>query len=274
MSLLWRDQLRFALAPGYVAAVRLSGGFNAKIVAKELHHCDAGTPGWKGVLDTLTQTVLSREEWQKADAVVVLSNHFVRYQLLPWSDEIGSDEELLAYARLSLSQVYGEVVGEWIVTVDRPCRGRPTMACAIDRGLLEGLDSSFRAANVRLVSVKPYLAAAFNRLRESFTRKSAWFIAVENGKVLMLLARNGVWQVIATRKVAIDSWSRELQSLMERERLLNGISEGPQQLYLLAPEMDNASLHLDDSWHIEWLQQKLDYGLTMENDPPYAMALA
>jgi hypothetical protein len=270
---LWRDQLRIALSPERVVAVRLTGGLRQRLAAKEILSCGDGTAHWKSALGAMSQAVSSRDAWQRADATVVLSNHFVRYQLLPWSDEIGSDAELAAYARQSFGQVHGEAAKAWVVSVNEPRRGQPTLACAMDRALLDGLDQSFAASKSRLVSVQPYLASAFNGLRAFVTEESAWFVVVENGKLLLSLALNGAWQLVAARKVAAESWAEELPLLLDREWRLKGIAEGPRLVYLYGPEVRNAPLLSGGRWRFEWLRPKLNFGLSAQTDAPYAMAL-
>lgn len=273
MSPLWRDQLRIALSPERVAAVRLARGLRPSVAAKEILSCAGGTPPWRGALETLSQGLLSRDAWQGADAAVVLSNHFVRYQLLPWSDEISSDAELLAYARQRFGQVHGEVAREWAIRVDEPRRGRPTLACAIDQALLDQLDASFAAAKSRVVSVRPALAAAFNALQPSFATQSAWFVMVENGKLLLSLARDGGWRLVTARKASSDSWAAELPVLLERERRLKGVAEVPDRVYVYAAEGRKLALPAGGQWRFEWLRPPLRFGLSADTDAPYVMAV-
>lgn len=273
MSLLWRDQLRIALSPRRVVAVRLSGFPRRRVTAKEIIACDNGTPNWKPALDAVTQGLLTRPAWRRADASVVLSNHFARYQLLPWSDQIGSDAELAAYARQSFGQVHGEAAKAWAVSVNEARRGQPTLACAVDHGLIDGLDQAFAASKSRLVSVQPYLASAFNTLRINFTDDSAWFVVVEDGKLLLSLLLKGRWRAVAARKVSMDSWAEELPLLLDREWRLKGIAEGPRQVYLYGPEVRNVPVLAGGAWRFEWLRPALSHGLSPQSDAPYAMAL-
>lgn len=274
MSLSWRDHLRIALSPERVAAVRLTRGLRPRVAAKEILPCAGGTPPWQGALETLSQGLLGRPAWQGATAAVVLSNHFVRYQLLPWSDEISSGEELAAYARQCFGQVHGEAAKEWAIRVDEPRRGRPTLACAVDQELLEGLDASLAAAGSRLVSVRPGLAAAFNAVHAAFTAASAWFVMVENGKLLLSLARDGAWQVVTARKAASDAWTAELPVLLEREWRLKGIAEVPDRVYVYATDGRKPTLPAGGPWRFEWLRPPLRFGLSADADAPYVMAIA
>jgi hypothetical protein len=63
---------------------------------------------WRASLDTLAvvvrdpQTALGRVE-------IVLSDHFVRYALIAWSESLVANSERLAFARLAFRDVYGQV---------------------------------------------------------------------------------------------------------------------------------------------------------------------
>lgn len=254
--------------------MRLARGLRPRVAMKETLPCGDGSSAWKGALETLAQSLLNRAPWRGGDATVVLSNHFVRYQLLPWSEAIGSDEEWLAYARQRFGQVHGEAAKEWVVRVDAPRRGQPTLACAMDRALLDGLEAGFAAAKSRLVSVQPHLASAFNRLRGAFGTQPAWFVLVEEGRLLLLLARDGAWQSVATRKTAADSWAAELPLLLDRECRLKGIEPAPQRVCLHAVGVRKIALPATGPWRFEWLRPNLAPGLSTESDAPYAMALA
>jgi hypothetical protein len=270
---LWPDQLRIALSPERVVALRFAGFPRRRLVAKETIACQEAVPNWKAALEAAAQALLARPVWKGADASVVLSNHFVRYQLLPWSDEIGSNDELAAYARQSFAQVHGEAAKPWAVSVNEPRPGRPTLACAVDRALLEGLDQAFALSKSRLVSVQPYLASAFNRLRDGLADDSAWFVVVEDGKLLLSLLLKGAWQAVAARKVSAENWASELPLMLDREWRLKGIAEGPRQVYLYGPEVRNVPVLAGGAWRFEWLRPRLSVGLSPQTDAAYAMAL-
>ena len=273
MSLLWPDQLRIALSPERVVAVRLSGFPQRKLVAKEIISCSETQPNWKAALEELGQALQTKPSWKGAEASVVLSNHFARYQLLPWSDEIGSEAELAAYAAQSFGQVHGEIARHWTVSVNEAHRGKATLACAVDRELIDGLNQVFTASKSRLVSVQPYLASAFNAHSKSFAKDSAWFVVVEDGKLLLSLLLKGAWQAVAARKVSAESWAEELPLLLDREWRLKGITEGPRRVYLYGPEVRNVPVLAGGTWRFEWLRPKLSFGLSPQTDAVYAMAM-
>src|SRR5664279_3029991 len=109
VSPLLRDQLHIALSPEKVAMVRLGQGMRPKVVARHAFACDAPVHDqkpWAKALESL-DAGMSKLGSGKGDAVVVLSNHFVRYALVPWSDQISDRSEELAFIRLNFSRTYG-----------------------------------------------------------------------------------------------------------------------------------------------------------------------
>lgn len=275
MLRLWRDQLRIALAPDRLVLVRVSGGPAPKVQAKTIvpvlgEHAEGG---WKPALETLAKVLLADRQWQDAEAGVVLSNYFVRYQLVAWSDEIVTEEEREAYVRASFSQVYGEGVAEWAYALSETGRGAAWLAAAIDRPLLAQLEACITQSRSKFVSVTPHLMPAFNAARREIKRRDAWLVQVENKKLLLGLILGGHWQSIGSRQVSGEAWQLELPLLLNREWRLNGVGSSPRAVYVLAPEAKQTALDGKGKWIFHWLRPKLQYGFAGRADVGYAMAV-
>ena len=273
MLRLWRDRLTLAIAPDRIVLVRGSGGPRPKLLAKAIVPVTGAETGWKAAVDTLAKTLKSDQQWQDAAVGAVLSNAFVRYQLVPWSDEIGGLEEREAYVRQSFTQVYGDAAAEWAYVVSDVPRGAAWFACAIDRDLLLLLEQGVTQTNSELVSVTPHLMPAFNSARQAIKRKDCWFVQVEKDRLLLALISGGHWQMLSSRKIAGERWQQELPLLLEREWHLNGISQVPREVVISAPEAQQAALDGAGKWVFQWLRPALRYGLTGRAEAPYAMAL-
>jgi hypothetical protein len=158
---------------------------------------------WQGALEDLTGRIAGLRT--RVDVSVVLSNHFVRYAVLPEQD--ATPEEELALARFMFAKIHGERAKAWEVRVSEQ------LACAIDAALLEGLKACFpKSGKARLVSVQPYLMAAFNRARRRIPPEGAWLLLAERGRTcLARLARRGWASVYSGPET-------EGEELIERER--------------------------------------------------------
>ena len=273
MLRLWRDRLSLAIAPDRIVLVRSSGGLRPQLIAKVIVPVPGAQAGWKPALDTLEKTLKSDRQWQNANASVVLSNSFVRYQLVPWSDEINGPEERTAYVRQSFTQVYGEAAAEWLYTVSDVARGAAWLACAMDQDLMTQLEVAVTQADLKLVSVAPHIMPAFNSARRALKNKDCWFVQVEKDKLLLALITGGHWQTISSRQIAGEHWQQELPLLLDREWRLNGMRQVSRVVVISAPEANQAALDGAGKWVFHWLRPALRYGLAVRADAPYAMAV-
>ena len=143
----------------------------------------------------------------KPRATVILSNHFVRYAIVPWSDALSGEAEEQAYVRHHFAKVHGERARGWALRWSD--NGAGTRLCsAIDAELLAEL----KRALPRLASVQPYLMAAVNRCRKAIPKSGAWLALVEDARACVALHADGGWRSVTNMRA---SWLE----LLERERL-------------------------------------------------------
>ncbi len=273
MSPLWRDHLSLAIAPDRIALVRASGGLRSQVLAKTIVAVSPTSGGgWEPALQTLSQ-VLSDRQWQDADVCAVLANDFARYQLIPWCDEIASEEERDSYVRQSFAQVYGEGVADWVYAVSENSRGAAWFVAAIERALVEGLEAIVSHAQSKLVSLMPHVMPAFNNARAAIKGPDLWFVQVEKQQLLLALILDGRWQTISRRHVSAGEWQTELPLLLDREWRLKGLDQVPRTVAISAPEEQQSALDGAGKWVFHWLRPASRYGLSGRSDAPYAMAL-
>ena len=253
MSPLWRDRFCVSLAPGRVALLRFARGWKPKLVRSDVLSDDFGADDLSGIAAIkLLATMLAQEKPGFADANVVLSNHFVRYMVLPWSAE--------AVRRSRLASAGAAPVSGCL----RRCRprmgdgravagaGRPVLACASPRVLIDGLKETLRAARLRLGSLSPYFVAAFNFCRPRLPQDGFWFGVVEPGRFSFGGVESGGWASIASRRVGTDGAPRLTQTL--EQEVLGGDSateRGP--AFIFSPEQPIAAEENDETWSLEFL---------------------
>ncbi len=234
MLRLWRDQVRIALCPDRVITVHCKAGLRPRIFAKQVHMCSGSEAGWQAALPVL-QAALDNPDWQNADATLILSNHFVRFLLLPWNDISLTDAEKLSLLQHSFSEVYGEASATWELRLSDGSFGSPSLASAVDQVLLEQLKGIFNESRVRLKSIEPYLMTAFNACRRDLGNDAAWFVLAEQGVFCIGRLHKGQWQSIRSRRTESD-WFDEAMLVLEREMLLADKESDGSKVYMYAPE--------------------------------------
>jgi hypothetical protein len=184
-----REQLLVQLRPTQIEV-------GARAVA-----CDAefGAELWHGALQALKGV-----DFGAAAVSVVLSNHFVRYALVPWSEALSTPQEEEAYVRHHFTRIHGERARGWAL------RWSDGLCSAVDQALLQELSSAFSGKPARLVSVQPALMAAFNRARRRIPAAGAWLTHQESGRACVALYQRGWRSVLNARGAAAE--------LLERER--------------------------------------------------------
>lgn len=197
MSLSWRERLLVALEPQAVHAVRLRNGEKR-----------AAAGAWQ---DALREVLAG---WPRAEVSVVASNRLVRYVVVPRTAGVSGDAEELALARHHFTRLHGERSRDWDVRYSR----ETGLASAMDQGLLDQLRAKLKPH--RLVSVQPYLMAAFNRLRARVPKQGAWIVLPEAEATCVALYANGRWA-----GVSVNRGSGE--EALERERIRMGSAQAP-----------------------------------------------
>jgi hypothetical protein len=202
-----------------------------------------GAEPWHGVAEALRREA---EAWrrERMRVSVVLSNHFVRYALVPQAGAVNREEEV-ALARFQFARIHGDRAKSWEVRLSPEVRG-DRLGCAVDRELVESLKACFpRSGKARLHSVQPHLMAAFNRWRGRIPRSGAWLLLAEADRVcLALLSAKGWRGLYNTRGGAAGP--KEWAELIARERHRAGADMVP-EVVLVRPASRPDLLGLDDA---------------------------
>ena len=223
MSPLWRDQIRIVLSPRQVAMVRLARGWTPRIARKCVVPCAAAMPGeapWRNTLNAIDAALQEFGE-HKADTVIVLSNHFVRYALVEHCDQLNTEEEEMALVRHCFSTIYGDEAERWALRLNAAgIHDGTRIASAVDRDLQDALRERFKTTKFRLRSIQPYLMTAFNQWRHRFNG-AAWFVLGEPGRLCLAKFHGDRCYSIKAMRIG-DDWPLELATCLEREKRLLG----------------------------------------------------
>jgi hypothetical protein len=131
---------------------------------------------------------------------------------------------LAAFAEICCDEVFGRDAGRRIVLTSREKATSPRLAAVVDAAFMDALRNVAAASALRLVSIQPYLSAAFNRLRDHFARGDFVFVLAEPDRTCMLVSIDGCWSSV--RASAAEDQPQALNDLIEREALLLGVAEG------------------------------------------------
>lgn len=280
MSPLWRDELRVVLAPEQVVLVRLgwaltTRGLIPRVEEKIVVDCApiaAGAAAWDVALKTL-EMEMPRLLARKTVAKVILSNHFVRYTLMPWSETLSNAAEDEAYARHCFRQLYGADAGRWELRLSPERPGLSRLVSAVDARLLAALRGVCERNGVALASIQPRLMAAFNNCRLTLKNSSAWFALLEPGCLCLALLQDGRWASVRTMRIGGD-WRDTLSRALEREAYLAEANADTQTVFLWAPELGKEALPESGRWQITPLQPLLHAALVPQYEARFAMALS
>jgi hypothetical protein len=265
------DRILIALAPDSLALLRVSGG---RVSEKRTIACDpaAGSQPWQGAVAALEQ-IAGETRHANAKVTVVLSNHFARFILVPWSEGLKNAEEETAFVRYCFAKVHGERSKEWDLRLSPTPTGSARIASAIDSSLVQAVRAAFpAAARAKLVSVQPYLMSAFNRWRKDIKGERAWFLLVEPQRACVARLEGGRWSAVRNTRGNFDE-PGQWAGLLDRERHRVGGDEASEGVYVHAPRNGNALPVEGEEWSFRSLALAPAEGLAPAESQPFAMAL-
>lgn len=274
MLRLWRERLLVALAPDALSWVRLGRGLKPEAYEKRIVALEAPAGGepWQAALNAFRTQA---ETWRNdaVDISVVLSNPFVRYVLVPHSDNISGVAEELALAKIQFTRVHGEAAQDWDIRLSPAPRGSARLASAVDRALIDAIRASFPAgARARLSAVQPWLMSAFNTARAQIPDAGAWLLLIEPERTCAALIVGKSWRAVHNVKGQYehpDAWAE----LLERQRWRIEIERMPETVLVQAPHGASAPSHSVGPWKAASLATPWPAGTAAARDERYSTAL-
>jgi hypothetical protein len=215
---------------------------------------------------------------------LVLSNQFVRYQVIPAMPAFSPADKVMAVATHCFRESYGESVDNWTIRASSLPHGDSLLISAIDTALIAAIEALCQKYQCKLNSLQPYLMSGFNSMRRQIGAGVSALVQVEAGRLTIALMRDGDWQNITAIKTAKD-WSADLASLISREMLLSGLqtvgvqSAQPSICFSALPSLQDEKIKQlfkqnNPAWQVLPANHKAITGYLPSEDQPYTMALS
>jgi hypothetical protein len=191
---------------------------------------------------------------------VVLSNRFVRFACVPWSEAIADEGELQTVAGLVLESCYGDMTG-WTVSLDNGDWGEARLACAVENALLVRLRDAMEAARVDCPCIEPYFVTCWNRWCGALPVGDALLAVAEpQGPTVVASFRSSAWHSV--RSAGGGPGVASLRRLLNREALLQGFESMP-ECWLHCPSLASDCAELADTSICVLVPQKRDASMAM-----------
>lgn len=275
MSRLWRDRLVLAIYPDRVVWLHATGGLHPHVTAKDTVSCAVDkTTSWRGALSILPE-ILRSVQAGGMRVTAMLSNRLLRYAIVPNPDSARSREELDVLTRHAFERAHGDVVAGWDVRLSDAAPGHPALASAVDRELVVALRDAVATSGARLISIQPYLMAAFNHLNRTLRAPNGIFVLAEPERLSLLAWKQTGWCGVQ-QVYAINDWGSSLPGILDRLTITAGLHDH-HSLQLCAPELlDGESGDLvsaGNGWEVQIATPAWPSGLTPIQDRVFAGAM-
>jgi len=249
----WSEQVRVGLCPERLILLRLRHGLRPQVAEKKMLACapaDESEP-WAPTVAALSE-ILKMSQWRDRPVTAILSSHFVRYLLVPWSEKLVSEAEWRAWVEHHFQRIFGTPRSGWALRWQKQGEKRPLIACALDQELLDSLEQAVRDAGGQLKAVQPYLMRGFHRCGAEMNLADQWWVLVEPGHITVSLLHRGHWTRLLSR-AANGRWQDELPLWLERERALVANPEVGREVLVHSIDGPQVAMPRGEGWTFRWV---------------------
>ncbi len=201
MSRLSPDLIDVALAPSGIQLVR-----HSRLTRRQRARAEQRFPAPQGLGTVLAQLddTLHQPDWRGAGGLrLILSNHWLHFAVIPWSDALTRPAERLALAQGVLEEIYGEQ-GEQAIRISESGVRRPALAAALAADAMRQLRQMAQAHALRLVSLQPLLMQSFTACRSQLSGGDTALACLEPGRLTLLTTARDRWQSIQSRSLPYE----------------------------------------------------------------------
>lgn len=189
---------------------------------------------------------------------VILSNHWVRYLVVPWQEHVFAQKDWLALAQNRFREQFGAKAAGWDVEISLQGYGRPVLAVATNRQMSEGLDYLADLYRWQLQATEPAFASLVNNFPRHW-RGDKWLLMADNNHLLLAESKAGIWERFSSMMSSAEMMEENAMMLVQQARQFNPEIR-KRSLYLFR----NADLPSDNFIHdmdirlltADWLKQE------------------
>ena len=177
-----------------------------------------GAPAAMRAVAALARQLDAHPQAAKTRVACIVPSRFVRYLAVPWNAAMQSASARQAFAEHCFRETFGTLARDWVVRVDAPHWERPSLACAMESGLLDALARMMAERKLVLCSVQPALMHEFNALDRASTAGARWIVVPDADGLTLLLVEDG--HVVCVKVVA--GGLGEVDAILAREWFMLG----------------------------------------------------
>lgn len=187
------------------------------------------------VLAALTASIGAIKN-RRTGAVVILSNNFIRYQVVPWNAAIVNHDEEIGFVRYRYEMIFGAMVNDWEFRLSTAVYGQQRLASAVDKGFITSIMQVIKGARCTLKSIRPRLMHDVNQLFSGVKGGDCRIVHYERGRVVVGVVKDGVWVSVRQARLnaefpdmLVDFINRDvdMSDLKSREMRVYVVISGP-----------------------------------------------
>lgn len=172
----------------------------------------------------ILRDVLAPLAGKRLHVVIILSNQYTRWLVLPWQPEIQSQADREAYYRHGLLQSFGTEMDAWEIQAQLAGYGQNTIVNALPPGLVKKLHSLFAEYALIPGVIAPAWMLSANQVMHMIHQQKlpydGWVVSRESGSLTIGCLVQGNWQHI--RYVPVDTqWRQTLYEVLLREQVVH-----------------------------------------------------
>lgn len=188
-------------------------------------------PDWAAALATLSDLLPAKARGQLR---VVISSHWLHYQLLPWNELLARRQDAQSLARAHFTRVYGSTLALGSITLADQGWGKPMLACAIPAELEALLSTNAIRHGLQLEGVLPD-THILDQLRPTSHKGTHALLLGQAGLWFLLAGEDGVTSSVRSHRFTGDPISAA-DLLLRQEALRMGFIDGFSRVDWLYPE--------------------------------------